>query len=498
MTRRLAFHVLIVMLALGLGCGDSGDYVSVGEGADRRLPGEDPLDGSTLDGSGDGDGDGDGSTSMDGSMSGDGSIFDSLELPDGSILLDDGAIQLPDGEVIDEETAEVRYGMELDVRTCELSELDHLSLPVTFGDEGGYAIAPSGSSGFGLVVRSGATDNCTESVGVARLPSMGALSSPEPILPDCKVIRDVALLGVVGAYHLAWVDNATNTAELHRVMLDRDMNVMGPFARTTITDSVAEIEARPQLATVSQRSLLTWITRDATTKRQGLIGKFIDGPDTETFAIVDPEAGHDPQAIAVSRMSIEDRGAVAWVGPQTNPGVWVQPLDDTGHPEGGPIKLTDRVGASSSVDLAPRIDGGGAVYSIVIDQKPQVRFRRLNARGMPRDEERALIPPPQRAQDASIAGLGGGYAVVYRSLPPDGQATGAEIRLIFISKEGNVSRDDQGRVVSFPIGDSTLASGRTQVEISLDGVLMIGWLDANPAGDGNLLRIARRSLTCSL
>lgn len=499
MKPRLAYQVVLTMLALGGGC-DTGDrFVSVGEGMDRQLPGEDPLDGATADGEMDGSStNGDGSnTTMDGSADPDGNFLDGVLLPDGSIVLGDGAIQLPDGEIIDEETAEMRYGTDTDVSTCEISELDAITVPVSFGDEGGYALSASTSSGFAMVVNASSMNGCTNNVGVALLPSMGALPNPTPILSDCKITRDVAILGVAGGFHVAWVDNATETAELHRVLLDKELKPMGELERTTVTNSADELEVRPVLAQVSDRPLLSWITRNAEAGQRGVMAQFLDGEDTETFEMIGADEGHDPQGLAMSRISIEGRGAVAWVGPQSNPGVWLQPLDDTGHPEGGPVKLTSRVGASSSVDLAPRVDGGGAVYSIVIDSLPQVRFQRLDEDGLPRGDERALVSPPQRAQDASIAGLGGGYAIAYRELPSAGQAA-AEIRLMFVSKEGNVTRDAQGRVVSFLIGESSLATGRTTVEVSLDGVLMIGWLDAAASGNGNQLKVARRSLTCAI
>jgi hypothetical protein len=492
---RLAYQVVLAMLALALGCDGSDRYVSVGDGMDRQLPGVDPLDGATSDGDMMDGADGDGS-SMDGAT--DGSSLDDLELPDGSIILGDGAIQLPDGEIIDEETAETRYGMEVDVSTCEVSELDSITVPVSFGDEGGFALAPSTSSGFALTVNATTTmESCPGNISVALLPSQGALPNPEPLLPDCKITRDVAMLGVTDGYHVAWVDNATETAELHRVLVDRELRPMGAFTRTTITNSADELEIKPVIARVSERPLLAWIARNTAAKTAGIMGKFLDGPDTATFELIAPDSGYDPQAIAVSRLGVDKRGVLAWVGPQANPGVWVQPLDEQGHSDGGPIKLTERVGASSSVDVAQRIDGGGAVYSIAIDSLPQVRFRRLNQEGQTRGDERVLVSPPQRAQDASLTGLGGGYAVAYRTLPGEGQS-GAEIRLMFISKEGNVSRDDQGRAVSFLIGESSLATGRTQVEVSLDGVLMIGWLDAASNGSGNVLKVARRSLTCSI
>ena len=85
MTKRLAFQVLITMLALGVGCDGGRNYRSVGEGEDRQLPGEDPLDGSTIDDGGmDGSGGGDGSTDGgDGSIPMDGSFLDLVDLPDG-------------------------------------------------------------------------------------------------------------------------------------------------------------------------------------------------------------------------------------------------------------------------------------------------------------------------------------------------------------------------------------------------------------------------------
>ena len=217
----------------------------------------------------------------------------------------------------------MRFGHEVDVSTCDLSELDALEVPVEFGDEGGFTIAPSGGSGFGMVVNATTMGSCASNIGVTALPSNGALPAPVPLLPDCKQTRDVALLGVVGGYHVAWVDNATETAELHRVMLDKSMNVMGTFARTTITDSAVELEARPVLATVAGRSLLTWITRNEDAGQQAVMGKFLDGTDTETFEIVAADAGHDPQGSPY----------LAWLGeprccrmgrPVSSPGVWVQ------------------------------------------------------------------------------------------------------------------------------------------------------------------------------
>jgi hypothetical protein len=495
--------VVACALALAGACGDDEDFIEVGDGRDGAVEGDSG-------GAGDGDGDGGGATDMDGAIDMDGaaladadldsSVLDELLLPDGSVILDDGGILLPDGDVIDEDEAEMRYGTDLDTDTCQVSDLDLIEADVEFADEGGFSLVPSFITGFGVAFHAPTPDtSCDENLKAAQLEAMGALQSPVSLLSDCKTLSDVALLGTKDGWQLAWVDNATNTRELHTAQLERldEGMLIGAQQRVTITTDNAEQESRPALAMVGGRPLLTWITsrlEGATgmrVDRRRVMGRFLD--EDESFAIVEEGADHLPQGLALTRVATEGRSSLAWVGPQSKPGVWLQALDELGQPSGSPHKLTDRVGASSSVDMAHRFDGGAVVYSIVIDDLPQVRFRRLDEIGEPRDDERALISPPVRAQDASLASLGGAYAVAYRALPGDGQAK-AEIRLMFVSREGNVTRDAAGRPISFLVAESTLSTGRTYVEVSNDGLLMIGWLDAGETS--NRLKIARRRLDC--
>jgi hypothetical protein len=63
------------------------------------------------------------------------------------------------------------------------------------------------------------------------------------------------------------------------------------------------------------------------------------------------------------------------------------------------------------------------------------------------------------------------------------------------TREGNVTRDSAGRPVSFLISDATVSTGRTSVKVSVDGQLMVAWLDASE-GRSNLLKVARRRLDC--
>ncbi|MDD9934725.1 MAG: hypothetical protein OXT09_14045, partial [Myxococcales bacterium] len=72
-----------------------------------------------------------------------------------------------------------------------------------------------------------------------------------------------------------------------------------------------------------------------------------------------------------------------------------------------------------------------------------------------------------------------------------------EIRLVFITREGNTARDMAGRLVSFPVAPATVSTGRTNIAVSIDGQVMVGWIDGNPGTAGNLLKVVRRRLDCA-
>jgi hypothetical protein len=57
--------------------------------------------------------------------------------------------------------------------------------------------------------------------------------------------------------------------------------------------------------------------------------------------------------------------------------------------------------------------------------------------------------------------------------------------------------DPNGRMLSFHIGDATNAFGRTYVAVSVEGEIMIAWLDSGDEASGtNVLKVVRRRLDC--
>lgn len=435
---------------------------------------------------------------IDGSLYlGDGGAFPWM-LPDGATVLEDGAVVLPDGQIIDIDEAIHRYAnafQETDVGGCGLSEDNVFMLPdVSFVDPGAFDIAP-GPTGFGVAHRN---ESCgkADAVFAGLVGATGEIATPEPVLDACKQVEFVDLLWTQDGWRLVWTDNATNSLELHTQVLDDTLVPVGKAV--TLTKNTRHEEA-PVLADVAGRPMLAWIESGAGGRR--ILTRMLDDASAKSIEVVSETAAHAPVTLAAAQMGA-NAAAVAWVEEVAQRGMWLQRLDAGGAPVGGPVQLAAFAGGGSTIDLATREDGGGAVYSIVFDSSAddptveqgfEVRFRRLDMTGAPRGGELKVVSGSEQGVGASIARLGGGYAISYRT-----HAQGnvePEIRLVFVSKEGNVFRDPQGRVITYPLGPASYDGSQTKIELSVDGYLLIGHVDGQ-GPTGNAWTLIRRRLDC--
>ncbi|MDD9946851.1 MAG: hypothetical protein OXU20_37740 [Myxococcales bacterium] len=486
---RTANALLCLLLApLIAACDGNESFVSVGPGDGPRGP---ILDGG-LDG---------------GQLLPDGAT---RYLPDGATrLLPDGATRyLPDGALRDPSGGDGDSGdtpfldagltdggfTSQSLEGCTVDEDAVWRHTVPFGDEGGHALTPGGT-GFGIAYR--LDDGCDAIEGNA-LASAGPFPRPVVVLGEnsCAVFRDLSLLRNGDQWLLAWIDNRTGSSELHYRHFEADMTEPGDITR--VTDNGVS-EQKPALTRIGQTPVLAWIEGDES--QRGIRSTVIDGD--QTHLVLDPEAGHLPLKLAIARMGSDDAAAVAWVNEEGDRGVWLQPLDSRGAPKGTPTELTDFASAGSTVDVATRTrgadsqQGGAAVYSVIVENiNREVRFRRLAADGRPIEAERVLVGRPLRAQDASISEIGDGYVVAYRALPDGITVMAPEIRLLFVTREGTVQRDPIGRALTYKVANATATQGRTTVRASVEGQLLISWLDFDPATGHNTLKMTRRRLDC--
>lgn len=471
-TRALGFRLLstlLLLLGLGLaGCDSNDKYVSVGAGHKKPTTGD--GDAGLL---------ADGSTAHlgEGGPSGGhgGTLPDGAPLPDGSLPDDDGGV---DPMMVDP------------TETCAAAaDNDEFSTPVELVDEGGFSLV-FGPTGYGLVFRSG---GCASSLSTLRIDAAGQFGKPSLFFDDCQTMEDVSLLWSAAGFRMAWIDNAAGTREVRTMVLGDDLVPPMSSASTRITDN-ALIEKRPTMADIAGVTQLAWIAENAS-KQRGISGKRLSGA-SGLVELVAASTGHKPKAMAMAQVGMEN-GVLAWVEEEESRGVWLLSLDASGAPVGAPKQLTSLTSTGSSVDVATRVEDGGAViYSVAVQNvNKEVRFRRLDEDGKPLGDEVKIVAAPLQAKDASLARVAGGYVVTYRALP-GGIITAPQLRMAFITKEGNPQRDAMGRTVSYKLADATADGGRTTVRVSLDGQILAAFVDGDLSA--KKLRLVRQRLDCGL
>jgi hypothetical protein len=419
-------------------------------------------------------------------------------LPDGATVLEDGAVVLPDGQVLDVEQAIRRYAeafLEPDVGACGVSEDDVFVRPdVGFVDSGAFDIVP-GATGFGVAHRDEVCGKA-DAVFTGRVGATGEIAAPEIVLDACKQVEFVELAWTEDARRLVWTDNATGSLELHVQALDEALVPMGEAVALTDND---RREEAPVFAEVAGRPMLAWVERGSGGRR--IVTRMVDASGAETIEVVPETAMHAPVTLALAQMG-PDAAAVAWVEEVAQRGMWLQRLDAEGGPVGTPVQLTPFAGGGSTIDLASYDEGGAAVYSVVIDASAgdptidgghEVRFQRLDVTGASRGSEIKVVSGPEQGVGASVARVAGGYAIAYRSRPTG--PSEPEIRLVFVTKEGNVFRDPQGRLITYPLAPAGDGGSQTKIEFSVDGYLLIGHVDGQGA-EGNAWTLIRRRLDC--
>jgi hypothetical protein len=395
-----------------------------------------------------------------------------------------------DGSMADED-AGADPSLRDPVRACDLAgENSTLELEAALGDEGGFSLTP-GLTGFGVAYHA---PGCAM-IGALPVAALGPFAEPKLLLGDtCASLQDLAFLHVTDGWRLAWVDNAAGSAELQTLSLSSGMVAPTNALPVQITQNGLR-EYKPVLAEIAGVAQAVWISADPTTGERQIDRKRLDD-QSSIETVLGADSGHKPLTLAFAQLG-QDHSAIAFVDEAGVRGIWLSRFDKESASIGGPVLVSDLVSTSNSVDLATREEDGGAViYSVDVGGvNKEVRFRRLDNSGAFLGTEVKIVGRPLQGRDASLARIGGGYVVAYRELSSD-DVTKAEVRLAFITKEGNVTRDSAGRLVTYPVADTSAGGGRVTVRISTDGQLLVGFLDRT--GTAPKLRLVRKRLDCAL
>jgi hypothetical protein len=375
----------------------------------------------------------------------------------------------------------------------EAAKQGEFSADVPFSGEGGYSLT-MGTAGFGVAYL--AEDAGCRSIWTLPVLALGAIEGPKKVLSDCKTITDLTLLRVSAGWQLVWVDNADDSAEVQSTLLGEDLATPVGALRTRLTTNELH-EQHPVLADVSGAPFVAFVATDPSTRKARVLGQRLDGR-SELHELVPEDAGRRPIRLALTQIGAGN-ALLAWIDEAAETrGIWLQRLDLLGKTVEAPVQLSAFSASGSTVDFATRPpgEGGAVVYSVNVGgDNREVRFRRLSPTGELVGTEIKVVGAPLQARDASIARVGGGYCVAYRALPT---AAGeqSQIRMTTISKDGVLTRDASGGLVSYPVADASADAGRVTIRLSNDGVLLVGFVDGSE--DAKTIRLVRKRLDCAL
>jgi hypothetical protein len=376
-------------------------------------------------------------------------------------------------------------------RACDAAvDNSMLELPLATRGNDAFSLA-IGVTGFGIAYQA---PGCGV-IGAMPVAADGAFGQPNMLLGDCFAIQDLALLHVSDGWRVAVVDNSLgNRGEVQTLTLPESLSMPDNAVRTPVTMNTLN-KFKPVLASVAGVPHLAWISEDPATGKRQIDRKRFDDQGA-VVNVLSADAGWKPVTLAFVQMASAN-AALAFVDEQGKPGIWLQALDKTVKPVGDPVLVSNLVTAGNSVDVATRDEDGGAIlYSVdVAGVNHEIRFRRLDRNGALLGDESKVVGSPLQARDASLARLGGGYVVGYRQMPTTSTPT-SQVRLMFITKEGNVMHDSVGRVLTYLVAETTLSSGPVTLRVSTDGQVLVAFLDGGP--NGNQLRLVRKRLDCGL
>lgn len=319
----------------------------------------------------------------------------------------------------------------------------------------------AGAAGFALTYSKVGTDGF-ENVYFAELPSSttGLVPPPVQLTTDFAIAESPTVSHSATGWLVAWASNRAATMDIYALGSGPDGHMLTSPQRLT---TMLVQEDSPRLVSSSTGNLLAWIERDGTGGNpQTLVQSLSDDAMLQGSASRLTPAGFTlrPQAMTPSDFGF----AIGWCDPALS--VVVQPIDPTGASSGTPMALTSTPESDGTVDLVVSNGGGAAVFGADAGGgRSEVHARLVDGAGAPSDVERVLTIGSDSGSDASIAELGGGYAVAYRQA-----GTPPTLRVLFLSS----NLDEIGRLDLLQVAPQ---GGQTAIRVAGDGAVMVAWAD---------------------
>lgn len=339
-----------------------------------------------------------------------------------------------------------------------------------------------------------ATGDCLDSVHMSML--MGAATGGEPTdspaIDTCALVREAAATALSDRWLLATTDNREAPYDVWLTPYNPSTSDVGESQRVSATSSV---ETALAMATLSDgKTALLAYGDEQRGVGQALYVRPIDNLGKPAGDAIKLDESTE---LYFSNLSIKPLGAGAGLVyvrsslDNTTADIVFVALDAQGARIRDPWVLARNAGPSASVDLTVDSDSGGIVYARAeASIGRQIWFQKIDATGQAalletgntRTPPQRIVNSPARGIDVSIAQLRGSYVLVYRMLPQT-EGGKAILRAYFLDRNGAV-------VGSSDVSYTSAGSGRTSVQSTGDGRVVVAWSEINDEGLG-ALKVAR-------
>jgi hypothetical protein len=448
--RALAVRLAFMTLIGAAGCGDGGTAPGVAdEGEEDADVPPDGEDGGESDAGDDDGGEQDAGTARDGSTA-DASGQDAEAVDGGS----------GDGSIIDAS----------DISECEGDLLEFngarsIGRPFSAGVSASAAhlvyVVPSGGGTSG--------NNTAQGLRYVTFGTTGDVSTPVDVvnvgIDTYDRTRDPSLVVGDTKIELFYTSNSAGPYELFYKDLT---GTAAPSRETTNTRNEYALAA----GSFGGSAAVVYSNEPTTANPAGALALKL--PGQPAIELVAESAGYHAAQVAFSDVGDtgQRRGVAAFLSDlSAKSGLFAQPLDVNGMPNGALVTLSSQIGGASSVDVARGQDGkGGLIYT----EAPaagihQLRFRNVNTDGTIGTTVRSLTTGNQDLRDISISAYSHGYVIAYRRVGGLPNAA-ASIYLLFVDAEGNRSGT---RLVR----SAAASGGGLKVLVANDGRFLVLWAD---------------------
>lgn len=320
--------------------------------------------------------------------------------------------------------------------------------------------------------------NCLDKLLVFELESWSYQPETLTAMDDCYSITTPIIGPGDGGWLVLWVDHRDSTEVRSAVYAPgQELVPAEPFQ---VSES-GRMERELAMTRMGDSVLVAWAEEDVFAGTWAVVARQVSPGGEPLGPAYIVRESNERSFDSLDLTYLGENGAVLlYKAGGSEPELVMQMLDATGQGKGTLEVLSGGAGPYGSAAATWEGGEGAVVYSVApASTGGQVHFRSVESTGELRQDDRAIVAPPERGSDASIVRLVTGrtvsYMVAYRGVKESAEGEKGMIRVISLDKDGNV----QG---SSDVYEASLSGNRTSLRLTSNLRVAVSWTDVYDDG----------------